>query len=461
MAKAMEEEHIHVSTRALSLAGNAITDIHIAVELKKFVNLAEVDLSGNPVAQLEHYRNTFKKQLPWLLGLDRTALAVPPLGLPWPAFKNPAASDPQNDPSAYDDMQKHILQFVQQSILLTLEAEPGGGQASGVDAVSDHYALNASMTLSLTCPEAAVSTPLRTAGGGKGVARSNDVIREIVAFRLRQTEDNHNLVLGVKSQKVAMGRTQVCARLERWLYPKQFVASHLLHSSSSVVVLDNHGCGPDMVVGMVEPISVVTLHGVMLWRFRNAGPSSGGGNKTAQAPDLMDAVVMKRNFVRTLTVSTTEAGRWHIVNDMVTLSPFSGRPMEPEEQALVGAVETNVLLRDIHECNMLFSPATNVHRIMRYARTFKVPPPVVQVLCQNVRSDAELAVILDDVTGLGMDIFEGCASLVGSDPLLAVFVARLGNRYGITPDKGAEMVRQVGLNWDAVLQMALANPSTN
>lgn len=461
MAKAMEEENIHVTTRALSLAENKIADIHVAVELKKFSNLAEVDLSGNPVTQLEHYRKTFKKQLPWLLGLDRMELTVPPLTLPWPHFKDPVAVDPQNNPAAYDDTQKHILQFVQQSILNTLETEPGSGQPSGVDAVSDHYALNASLTFCLTCPEASVSTPSRTVGGGKGVTNNNDVVREIVAFRLRQTEDNHNLIHGNKAQKVAMGRTQVCARLERWLYPKQFVVGHFIHSSPNVVVLDNHGCGPDMVVGIKEPVSVVTLHGVMMWRFRNAGPSSNNSNKTAQVTDLKDAIVIKRNFARTLTISMTEAGRWHIVNDFVQLAPFSGREVEPDEKSLVGLTEENVFFRDIHEYNTLFSPAADVHRIARYARTFNVPPPVVHVICQNVQSDRDLTVILNDIAGLGMDIFEGCAGLVDGDPLRAVFVARLGNRFGVPPDKGAEIVRQVGLNWDAVVQMASGSAATN
>ncbi|KAG5499320.1 hypothetical protein JIQ42_04135 [Leishmania sp. Namibia] len=468
LGKALEEAGLHASLRALSLAHNNITSSDIAQELKHFTGLTEVNLVGNPVTESTDYRLKFKRHVPWLQGLDGESMAAPPLELPWPRFFDPehaladvvsTADSLSSSVRGYDSTQKALLHFIQSALLNPLEMEPAPGLLTGVDAVSDIYALNATFTFNLVSNEAAVSTPSRSAGGG-AASRQRDVVREIVGFRMRQTESNHNVLLGLKSTTVAAGRTSVCAKLEHVLYPKSFAVGHYIHDSPDVAVLDNKGFGPNAVVGMKQPLSVVTLHGVMLWRYRTAGSDA-----DVQHSNLVrDAIIIKRNFSRVITVSSTEPGRWHIVNDMVTLYPFrGGSSNESESQASSAAscgagVSTapltpeNILLRDVHPYDVVFSPATDPKRAARIARRYRVPAPIVATLCSVVHSDRELAVILVDLTDIPLEVYEQCATFVEMDPLASIFLCRIGNLFGIEPAEGAVLLRKCGLDWAAIVQ---------
>lgn len=461
-AKALEEAGLHTSLRALSLANNAITSSDVALELKHFTNLTEVNLVGNPCTTADDYKAKFKKYMPWLLGLDGASLAAPPLEMPWPRFFDPAETaldlaDPAGSlVRRYDSTQKAILHFIQASVLNPLEMEPTPGMLTGVDAVSDVYALNASFSLSLVSNDAAVSTPSRTAGGGVASAQ-RDVVREIVGFRMRQTESNHNILLGLKSTTVAMGRTSVCAKLEHVLYPKNFVVGHYIHDSPDVAVLDNKGFGPNAVVGMKQPLSVVTLHGVMLWRYRTTGSNA----DTEHSALLRDAIVIKRNFSRVLTVSSSEPGRWRIVNDMVTLYPFRGGADEAEAEKdsaqgnakvqMASLTPQNVLFRDVHPYDVVFTPASDPRRAARMGRTYRVPTPIVETLCAFVHSDSELAAFLLDLGDVPLQTYEHCATLVDMNPLASIFLCRIGNRLGIEPAEGVKVLRSCGLDWPAIL----------
>jgi nuclear RNA export factor len=467
-AKALEEAGLHTSLRALSLAGNDIKSSDIAQELKHFTNLSEVNLVGNPCTAADDYKGKFKKHVPWLLGLDGESLAAPPLQIPWPRFFDPSQmatvdiADPNGAAARrYDSTQNAILQFVQTSVLNPLEMEPTPGVLTGVDAVSDVYALNAAFSFTLVSNDAAVSTPSRTAGGGAASAQ-RDVVREIVGFRMRQTESNHNVLLGLKSTTVAMGRTSVCAKLEHVLYPKNFVVGHYIHDSPDVAVLDNRGFGPNAVVGMKQPLSVVTLHGVMLWRYRTAGPDADRQNSAL----LRDAIVIKRNFSRVLTVSATEPGRWRVVNDMVTLYPFRGSADDVDEQPADGSAASpsaavqmaasltpqNVLFRDVHPYDVVFMPAADPRRAARLGRSYRVPTPVVETLSSMVNSDSELVAFLVDLGDVPLETYEHCAVMVDMDPLASIFLCRIGNRLGIEPSEGAALLRKCGLDWPAILQ---------
>ncbi|GET89821.1 hypothetical protein, conserved [Leishmania tarentolae] len=464
LSKALEEAGLHASLRALSLAHNKITSTDIAQELRHFASLTEVNLIDNPVTQSPDYKLMFKKHVPWLHGLDGESMAAPPLELPWPRFFDPkhAPIDAINadhgfssSVRVYDSAQKALLHFIQSAVLNPLEMEPAPGLLTGVDAVSDVYALNASFTFSLVSNEAAVSTPSRTAGGGSSTAQ-RDVVREIVGFRMRQTESNHNVLLGLKSTTVAIGRTSVCAKLEHVLYPKNFVVSHYIHDSPDVAVLDNKGFGPNAIVGMKQPLSVITLHGVMLWRYRTAGSDA-----DVQHSNLVrDAIVIKRNFSRVITVSSTDPGRWHIVNDMITLYPFRGGSahedeLEARNSASVSTAPTtpeNLLFRDVHPYDVLFSPATDPKRAARIARRYRVPTAIVAILCSFVHSDRELGIILMDLTDIPLEVYEQCATVVEMDPLASIFLCRMGNRFRIEPAEGVALLQKCGLDWSAIVQ---------
>ncbi|KAG5475404.1 hypothetical protein LSCM1_03517 [Leishmania martiniquensis] len=466
LGKALEEAGLHESLRALSLAHNSITSTDIAQELKHFSSLTEVSLVGNPVTESTDYKLKFKRYVPWLQGLDGESMEAPPLELPWPLFFDhghtlgdvvSAADDLSSTVRGYDSAQKALLHFIQSALLDPLEREPATGLLTGVDAVSDAYALNATFTFSLVSNEAAVSTPSRTAGGC-AASTQRDVVREIVGFRMRQTESNHNVLLGLKSTTVAIGRTSVCAKLEHVLYPKSFVVGHYIHDSPDVTVLDNKGFGPNAVVGMKQPLSVVTLHGVMFWRYRTTGSDADVQHSSL----LRDAIIIKRNFSRVITVSSTDPGRWHIVNDMITLYPFRGGGGSDggEAEALSGGAGVStapltpesILLRDVHPYDVVFSPATDPKRAARIARRYRVPAPIVTTLCSVVHSDRELAVILVDLTDIPLEVYEQCATLVEMDPLASIFLCRIGNRFGIEPADGVMLLRKCGLDWAAVVQ---------
>ncbi|RNF17964.1 nuclear RNA export factor 1/2 [Trypanosoma conorhini] len=426
LAGQMEKADLHMSLRALSLEANNIKTMDALHELKKFTNLQELVLVGNPVAKRDGYRAEVKKAMPFLLGLDGEAITVPPLLLPWPRFTTSAE---------YTEAQRHVLQFVQCSLLNPLEAGEAAGVARGVDAVSDVYAQNATFTISLSSPEAAVSSPARTVNGASLAATQRNVIREIVGLRLKQTESNHNLLHGVKSSVVASGRTKVCSQLEHWLYPKNFAVQHFVHGSAGASFLDNTYLSGAAPVGMKVPVTVVTLHGMMAWT--HLGP---------QSQTNSDRVVMYRNFTRVLTVQQNEAGRWLVTNDMVSLYPFSGKTAGASNKAGANANTA----ADVSECRILFSPRTDRSRAELIGRKKDVPAEVVLALSQHVSNDAELMTVLDDIGGVPLSMYEHCATLTGENILESIQLCRIGNRFGLAPPEGLELLRRVGGNWCAV-----------
>ncbi|CAD2215433.1 hypothetical protein, conserved [Angomonas deanei] len=458
-AKAVEEADLLVSLKALSVKDNQLADAtQLVRDLKKFVGLVELDTRFNPVVDVPQYRETVKKGLPWLLGLDTVSLVTPPLSLAWPIFKDPSVPFTGEGAvgMAYTNDERHLLQFVQCSLFGPLESDPKEGQSS-VDAVSDLYANSATFSFSLTSPSAAVSTPSRTASGGRNVDSQRDVVREMVAFRLRQTEASHNLEKGVqRSIKVACGRTEVCSQLVGLLYPPNFIVGHFIHESPHVVILDNKGNGPG-ATEMKVPISVITLHGIIMWRYRHPGSAKPVPNANAPAilndPFLKDALVIKRNFTRVLVVENTAPGRWHITNDSVTLAPFGGRELEDADviSAADSLTPDNILFRDVHNYDVVFTPKEDPHRAALYGRRYTVPAPVVRQLCQFVHSDLELVTVLEDLSGVPMVAFEQCATLVSQDPMGAIVICRIGNKFGLEPTQGAALVAQHGYNWDAIV----------
>ncbi|KPA81028.1 hypothetical protein ABB37_04399 [Leptomonas pyrrhocoris] len=467
-SKALEEAGLHTSLRALSLAHNEIASSDVAQELRQFANLTEVNLIGNPCTAADDYKAKFKKYVPWLLGLDGDGLTAPPLEMPWPRFFDPAQTAvdlaaPSSSPvRRYDSTQQAVLQFIQTAVLNPLEMEPTLGVLTGVDAVSDAYALNASFSFSVVANDAAVSTPRRTAGGGAASAQ-RDVVREIVGLRMRQTESNHNLLFGLKATTVAMGRTSVCAKLEHVLYPKTFAVRHFIHDSVDVAILDNKGFGPNAVVGMKQPLSVVTLHGVMIWRYRTA-TTAAADTPHSTATQLRDAIVVKRNFSRVFTISSVEPGRWRVVNDMVTLFPFRGEAgaadsTDSNSNSLGGRASAeppttaeSVLFRDVHPYDVVFMPAADPARAARLGRTYRVPTPIVEMISAFVNSDSELVAFLLDLSDVPLETYEHCAVLVEMDPLRSIFLCRIGNRLRIEPAEGVVLLHQCGPNWPAILQ---------
>lgn len=469
LARTMEEANMHASLRALSLASNEIKSTDSLLELKKFSQLIELDLRGNPLQEQSDYIPKVKKALPFLLGLDGHGITAPPLALPWPSFAHTtifthglsaesAAQGMNGSTSDYDTTQQHILSFVQNALLRPLEKDPQStGGVAVVDGVLDAYSPQAVLTLSLSNTSgAAVSTPSRTFSG-ENVNPQRDAVRDIVGLRLRQNESSHNVLLGVKSTQVATGRTRVCAQLEHWLYARNFRVTHYVHPSPHVVILDNQGFGPQAVVGVKQPVSVVTLHGLMFWHHR---PNSGGQHSTSDVASLRNAIVIRRNFTRVLTITTADAGRWQIVNDMISLYAQGGGSLS-DSGDIVGTASSpaqqdsgdgslsyeSVLLRNVHPHDIVFAPASDTVRAGRLGRRYGVPESVVLTLCQYVHTDIELITILMDLKGVTLDTYHQLAALVDNDPLAAIILGRIGNRFAVDPATGVKLLQQYNMNW--------------
>lgn len=428
LASQLEKADLHLSLRALSLEANQIKAMEGVQDLKRFSNLQELVLLGNPVTQRDDYRAAIKKAMPFLLGLDGDAIVAPPLFLPWPRFAG----------AQYTDAQRHVLQFVQCSLLSPLEGELAAAGTRGVDAVSDVYAQNALLTISLSSPAAAVGSLSRTAGGTLTAASHGAAVREISAFRLKQMGSNHNLLHGVKSSVVACGRTKVCSQLEHWLYPRNFAVQHFVHSTASASFMDNSYLTGPSPVAMKVPVTVVTLHGIMTWTYPNSQTSSN------QKP-----VVIQRNFSRVLSVLQSEAGRWLIANDMVSLYPFAGDATETITNN-GGSHVGEKMNAAVSECHILFDPRIDRTRAKLLGRQKDVPAEVVLALSQHVHNDAELITVLNDIRGVPLSVFEQCAQLTGENVLESIQVCRIGNRFGLAPQDGLELLRRVGGNWCAV-----------
>ncbi|ORC91771.1 nuclear RNA export factor 1/2 [Trypanosoma theileri] len=434
LATQLEKADLHLSLRAISFEDNQINSLDVLSDLKSFRNLQEIVFLGNPITENKNYRAQVRRVLPFLLGLDGESIVAPPLSLPWPQFVD----------AGYNDAQRHVLQFIQCSLLNPLESDGTPEVPRGVDVVSSVYAPNAVLSISLSSPESAVSSPARKMESGtQQLNQQRNIIREIVGLRLKQTECNHNLLHGVKSNVMACGRTKVCSQLEHWLYPKCFNVQHFLHGSASASFLDNtylYGASP---VAMKVPVTVVTLHGVMIWTYRSQQNNSNN-----------DLPSIRRNFSRVLTVSQSEAGRWLITNDMVSLYPFTGLSGDSQKKGSVSNGDS--INTDLSESRILFSPRTDRSRVELLSRRHNVPPDVVMALCQHVNNDAELITVLNDIRGVPLSMFEHCAELTDSNVLESIQVCRIGNRFGLAPQEGLALLRQVNGNWCAVEEAILA-----
>eukprot|EP00796_Vickermania_ingenoplastis_P008405 gene8405-5886_t len=417
LVECLKETSLHETIQAVSFAGNRIESLEVADHLKHLTRLREINLEGNPVTGNPEYKNRFRKSIPSLTSIDRESIRAPLLNLPWPAFYTPYdAPLPAESPHTihtYSPLQSNIIQFIQSSIIAPMEGN------NSVDAVSDVYSCSALLTLSFES-SAAVST------GTSNGSVQRDMVREIVALRLRQNDSNHNILLGLKPTIVASGRTSVCATLEQCVYPKNFSVSHLVHHNIDVSVLDNHNVqNTDFL--LAEPVSVVTLHGILSWTY------------APQVTTLASNLLIRRNFSRVLVVTTADSGRWHVTNDLISLYPLN--------ISMSGAV-----LPDI-----LYTPAEDRHLIVRFARLFNVPEPVVATLARSSASDAHLGSILVDLSDIPIWQYEHAASLFNGDPMASIMLCRLHKRHGLDEQKGMQLIHQFGLNWDALEGALLTN----
>lgn len=414
LADAFRQNHLCEDVRALSFANNGIKVLNFVEHLKFFSRLQEVVFTNNPVALLPDYRNKLKKEIVSLFSIDGSPARALPLALPWPKFyasctekHNSVATNSRS--LVYTALEENLIQFILSRIIEPLE------KSGGVDAVSDSYSRSAVFSISF---DADASISSSTVGS---TALQRNVVRDIVAFRLRQKETNHNLLLGGKSQLIALGRTQVCTTLQDVLYPKNFSVSQWIHPSIDVTVLDNVGENPGMAL-LRESFSLIVLHGVISW--------------THQPSSL--SCVIRRSFTRVFTVVMGERGGWEVTNDTVFLRAYH---FDDSSDPLFTGV--------------LYTPWKDISFARRLAVFFDVPEPVVVSLinCPEgyIDSEAQLATILGDLSSIPLSQYECNASLLNGSPLASIMLCRLQKVFELQDAQlGIRLIQECGLDWESL-----------
>lgn len=398
---------------AISFARNELETTDIARHLSNLSQLKEVNFEGNPVTADPNYKGELKACIPSLTSIDREAARCPALNLPWPRFIGDGPTD-----YSYSPLQSNILEFIKSCVVAPME------KGRDIERVGSAYAAEAIMSFS--CESAsAVSTT-----GSSTAPLQRDLVREIVAFRLRQNSTNHNLALAKRFNAIAIGKSDVCSMLEECVYPPHFSVSHFVHPSVNVTVMDNHQDVDSVpcVAIMPEPISLVTLHGVLEWAFE---PSM---------TTLASNFVIRRRFARSLVITTSCSGGWHVTNDTLSLFPFdnvvtsSGKPLELS--------------------HLLYMPSVDELLVLRFSRLFSVPEVVVATLANVSSSDAQLASILMDLSYIPLEMYQHAATLMNGDPIGSIMCCRLQKVYGIDEQGCIALIQKCGLHWEA-LQAAI------
>lgn len=370
--RALEKHELHVHIVALSARKNKIATTDFVNSLKGFSSLQELVLNENPVTDIDDYRAIIRRQLPSLVGLDMRSIDVDPLSLPWPAFPVP------------HDNCLPVLHFVEAHSRATVNQLP------------DFYCDDACFSLVLNSPQAALTAERDE----HSASIPKEVVRDIMACKLRQIDNDHNVVKGVKSQSMFRGRSMVCSKILECLYPQNFDIAMELHSCPEVTFFEG-----------ATGLAIVTIHGHILWRSQTCAMS-----------------IIRRRMSRTLTVLPPGAdGRLLIANDLFTMF----------------CADNDALLFD----------AKGQLRLERFSRRFDVHLNVVEESARMSSSDAELAAVLRDLRGVPLAVMEECASLVGGDAATAVSVARLVLSKSLTPSQAVAAFDSIGRNNNRLMEL--------
>ena len=288
--KALERHGLSAGLRGLSAQNNLIDTTEFTQQLKGFINLTELVLTGNPVTKRDDYKRKVRQHLPRLQGLDMESTSMAPLCLPWPVAT-----------PIFDDVSLGLLNVLHANFFSVLECK------GGTDTVAMMYASDACFSLVMSEPTAcALQTPTSQ-------KTNSSTVQLCMGLRQKQLEADANLNRGSRDRR-AHGRVEICSSLRGWLYPagEKLTVRHLLHPAANVALLTN---------GMKLPTAVVSVHGVMEWSL----------------PQFPDVPIQQRNFVRTLSLVTgnvSDGQQWQITSDMLQLIPTSGANPTPVFEAL-------------------------------------------------------------------------------------------------------------------------------
>lgn len=398
LANAMKKHNLHTNLAGLSAENNQITSTDFATSLQAFPNLQQLVLSGNPVANNADYRQTVRKRLPHLVGLDKTSIERPPLGLPWPS-PDSAATQPGSDVVAF------------------LASYFSALSTGGLDAVVDWYHPHAVFSLSFANEQATVKWDASSADASSSAAQggaspgrrplpSKDVLRDVTALRVKQSEGNHNVMRGLKKENIARGRVEVISKLSHLIYQRSFVVEHQFANPINCSLIRS---GPSVP----HDLALASIHGRIIWRHRSS-----------------EDVSFTRMFDRSMTVVPNTTGSGHPF--LIAADAFELRPQSTDA--------------------LFFANAPD--RVNMVARKYGVPPEVaVGCASLSARSDISWMALLSEIqSSVPISLLEAVAVQMGSGDIPRVInVARLMARRQIGDvAQAAAMLDAAGGNVDAV-----------
>mmetsp|Transcript_81964 Transcript_81964/g.95761 ORF Transcript_81964/g.95761 Transcript_81964/m.95761 type:complete len:528 (-) Transcript_81964:260-1843(-) len=382
MIKALEKHGLHEGIKALSARDNDIATTDFVSLLRGFPALVEIALNNNPVTNTPDYKNYIRKLLPSLNGLDMKSIRDGGLALPWPALTPPS-----------DSSSLQVLTFFQ-----------GLCQATP-DSLPDFYAMDAHLSVSLATNNAAVATDSLRSGG---VTLNKDSVRDIIALRLRQMDNDHNITRGVKTSTIFRGRTMCVSKLVELVYPQQFDVFFDLHPVPQVTLVDAVGGGD---------VAIVTAHGYLVWRLKAAASST--------STSFEEMPTIRRRFARTLCIAFRDQ-RFVVVND-----------------ALMLLSDESVVLFD----------AKTPDRLETIARRFDVGVAVVTAALGLSSTDRDLYSFLDDVKGVPMAVLEECVMVAQGSAEIGLCVARLVVKRCLTPSEAITLFGTVNCDPSQLAQL--------
>lgn len=371
---AMEEADVHNGITAISATGNQISDFGLLGPLKKYANLGELLLEGNPLTKRDDYRTQVIKSLPKLMMLDGQLIDRALLRLPNPV------------PATLNDAQVGVLRFIEGNVFQTATSR-------NYDALMNLYNPGAVCSVSRAEEPIPRNLPFDATHNCQKLTPQQRNVLGNDFVTLRKLVQWRNILTDVHSLRhVSTGRAKASLLLQALGGgEKKFISvSHELNENANVVFLSQN---------MKIPTCVLTIHGKMFWHW---------SPKNANGDDLYprhEAPFFTCFFDRTMTLLlNTATNVWTIQNDMIFMRPD----------------RTTVNEKGFATPPLFFAnEATRVEK-MRRRYLPKATPEVMRAIIEQLGSDQDLqAFIMGHLATLPGDLVE--RALTDSSVLATLF----------------------------------------
>lgn len=266
---------------------------------------------------------------------------------------------------------------------------------NGPDSCMMAYHENASFSLSIV-------------GAAPYVAKnvnSQNAMNALKELRRQQERSEHDLKDNAKT-RISNGRNQICDSLKRLLYRQGLLCKHGINPDAHVVPLNQ---------GVPSPVIVVTIHGVISWAHPEA-----------------QNVPVSNAFDRTLTLFPSNGNGpfpFFIANDMISLRPLEG---------------------DLETAQVLWFPS-NPQYLKKHvdAGTACSSPEIVGSIVEQCSKETDFIVAKNEVNTAGPNVLNDAWGASGSDPKVAITIARVVGRTGCPVQRALEALKSSNMDLDA------------